>query len=142
MITSFDQLVTLPVTLEHVHIESLHDSVCLRVFSGTAQDQLEEMLLEGRLIESYDGQPQEDRRFWIKRYTIRLVALSLCDEAGHLLCTTPEQLDALGNLEHKVLNEIAVQVRRVNGLDQQVATVLEDAEKNSNGVLSVVSGSA
>ena len=142
MLTSLEQLAALPVAVERVHIEALKDEVYLRGFSGTAQDAFEEMLLEGRSIATTAGQPETEQRFWISQYTIRLVALALCDEQGRLLCPTAIEREALGNLPAAALTEIGGHVRRMNGLNQTVDAVLEGVEKNSNAVPSGDFGSA
>lgn len=54
-----------------------------------------------------------------------LVAMCVCDESGRPLLT-PEDLDALGELDGRMMRELAVACRKLAGLDQT-----DDSEKNS-----------
>lgn len=139
MITSLEQLLAVPPTMEQVYIDTLKDSVYLRVMSGTAQDQYEEMVIDARSMEGVPGQSPEPR-LWISQFRRRFAALVWCDETGALLARTPEQIEALGALDGPILDEIVLHGKRINGMGPS-DVVLEAVEKNLPAALSGVSGS-
>lgn len=121
-LTKQDILKVKDSVLERVDVPEWNGEVFLRSITASERGQIEAAAASFRESKGKDSS-------FARTFTVKIVALSLCDESGARLFSDDE-VAQLGQKNARVIARLAEQAQRLSGFSKED---LDELEKNSSG---------